>query len=136
MFFQGVSAALSPKSRYSTLDQNPATTSTDLDSDSNGLHQFIRKEGSKEESYDGGADPLFWNHCFLMLVWAALAIALTAGGIGFHLGRQSTVSPSDIQVEAEGSKFYLCMSRLGRGQGLLFSSANPRPLDRLIAKKF
>lgn len=134
MFFQGVLAALSPNSRYLTLDQNPATTSTDLASNSSELHQFIRKEGSKDESY-GGADPLFWNHYFLMLVCAALAIALTAGGIGFHLGRQSTVSPYDIQVEAEGSKFYLCMSRPGRGQGLV-SSANPRPLNRLIANKF
>lgn len=115
MFFQGDSAALSPKSRYSTLDQNSAARSTDLDSDSGELHQFIRKGGGgKDESY-GRADPLFWNHYFLMLVCAALAIALTAGGVGFHLGRESTGSSSTISAEAKGPKFYQSLSRLGGG---------------------
>lgn len=51
---------------------------------------------------------------FLMPVYAALAIALTACGIWFHLGRESTVSLSKIRVEAEGSKFNLSLSRPGR----------------------
>lgn len=103
MFFPGVPAAMSPKSRYSTLDQNPAARSIDLDSDS-----------GKDEGY-GRTDPLFWNHYFLMLVCAAFAIALTAGGVGFHLGRESTGSLSTIRVEAEGSRLYLSLSRLGGG---------------------
>lgn len=111
MFFPGVSAAMSSKSRYSTLEPNSAARSTDLDSDSGELHQFIRKEGGKDESY-GRADPLFWNRYFFMLVCAALAIALTAGGVGFHLGRESTGSSSSstIRVEAKGSKFYQRLS--------------------------
>lgn len=114
MFFPGVSAAMSPKSRYSTLDQNPAAKSTDLDSESGELHQFIRKGGGKDESY-GRADPLFWNRYFLMLVCATLAVALTAGGVGFHLGRKSTGLSTTIRIEAKGSKFYQDLSRPGGG---------------------
>lgn len=114
MFFPEVPAAISLKSRYSTLDQNPAARSTDLDSDSGELNQFILKGGGKDEGY-GRANPLFWNHHFLMLICAALALALTAGGVGFHLGRKATGSLSTIRVEAEGSKFYLSLSRLGGG---------------------
>lgn len=93
---------LSPRSRYSRLNQSPASASSDHDSDSSELHQVI------DESY-GRADPPFWTHHFLMLVCAALAIVLTAGGIGFHFGRESILSPSNIHVEAEGSEFYLSM---------------------------
>lgn len=133
MFFLGSPAALSPKSTYSIFNQNPASASTDHDSSSSELHQFILKEGGNDESY-GRAKTLFCTHHLLMLVCAALAVALTAGVMGFHFGRESTVSPSDIHVEAEGSEFYLSMSLPGRDQ-VLSSSANPRPLGRFIANK-
>lgn len=82
MFFLGTPAMLSPKSRYSRLNQNPASPSTDHDSNSSELHQVIRKEGGNDESY-GRAHPPFCTYHFLMPVCAALAIAiaLTAGGI-------------------------------------------------------
>lgn len=128
---------LSPKSRYSRLNQNPASPSTDHDSDSSELHQVIRKEGGNDESY-GRAHPPFCTYHFLMPVCAALAIAivLTAGGIGFHFGRESIVSPSNIHVEAEGSEFYLSMSLPGRDQALSSSANLPPPRGRFNRNKF
>lgn len=134
MFFLGNVAALSPKLTYSMLNQNLASASIDHDSDSSELHQFMRKKGTNGGSY-GRAGPLFCTHHLLMLVCAALAISLTAGGIGFQIGRVSTESSSNIHIEKEGSKFYLSMSLPGWYQAIS-SSCNPRPLVRFIANKF
>lgn len=133
MFFLGTPAMLSPKSRYSRLNQNPASPSTDHDSNSSELHQVIRKEGGNDESY-GRAHPPFCTYHFLMPVCAALAIAiaLTAGGIWFQFGRESIVSPSNIHVEAEGSEFYLSMSLPGRDQALSLPPILPPPVEDSI----